>query len=196
MRLIRPSIKAVNKYLTHVKSQPLSYSEVGATKDASLPRGYVHDSTRSRLGTGNEVFDRACVALQNWRMFDLRWILLAWPETPIETGAVVAPIIHFGGVWWPNACRIVYVVNEELPRKQFGFAYGTLLEHMCRGEELFLVEMLLDDSVWFEIRAFSRPAKFLSKVARQLVRYGQQRFFADAHTAMEKAVNANRTSNQ
>jgi uncharacterized protein (UPF0548 family) len=79
-------------------------------------------------------------------MFDMPWVLLSKPEAPIETGKTVAVAIRFAGLWWPNACRIVYVV-DEISQKKFGFAYGTLLDHNERGEERFLVEMLPDGSV-------------------------------------------------
>ena len=44
------------------------------------------------------------------------------------------------GLWWLNACRIVYVVDEAGPVTKFGFAYGTLPGHAGTGEERFLVE--------------------------------------------------------
>ncbi len=40
----------------------------------------------------------------------------AWsPKTTIEAGDVVAVIALNLGLWWLNACRIVYVVDEEEP---------------------------------------------------------------------------------
>lgn len=188
MWLRRPTSATVNRYLRSMSSQPLSYPHVGASNSSGCPSGYVVDCNRSCLGTGGEVFDRACAALRSWRMFDLPWLLLAWPDAPIEPGAIVAPVIYFGGVWWANACQIVYVMDDDRPHRRFGFAYGTLLGHLERGEERFLVEMLPDGGVWFEIRAFSQAAKLLSRIAYPLVRRGQLRFFADAHAAMLRAV--------
>ena len=188
MWLRRPTRATVNRYLRSMSSQPLSYPHVGATNNSGGPSGYVVDCNRSCLGTGGEVFDRSCAAVRSWRMFDLPWLLLAWPDVPIEPGAIVAPVVYFGGVWWPNACQIVYVMDDDQPHRRFGFAYGTLLGHMERGEERFLVETLPDGSVWFETRAFSQAAKLLSRFAYPLVRRGQLRFFADAHAAMLRAV--------
>ena len=37
------------------------------------------------------------------------------------------------GLWWLNACRIVYVVDEAGPVTRFGFAYGTLPGHAGSG---------------------------------------------------------------
>ncbi|TXK17786.1 DUF1990 domain-containing protein [Homoserinibacter sp. GY 40078] len=59
--------------------------------------------------------------------------------------------------FWPRPMpvRVVYVVDEPARR---GAAFGTLPGHPLSGEELFLVERGEDDSVWFTVRIFSRPA--------------------------------------
>ena len=41
------------------------------------------------------------------------------------------------GLWVLNACRIVYVIEEDGPLRRFAFAYGTLPEHAESGEERF-----------------------------------------------------------
>jgi uncharacterized protein (UPF0548 family) len=53
--------------------------------------------------------------------------------------------------------RVVYVIDEPNRR---GFAYGTLPGHAESGEEAFLVDRSDDGSVWFTVRAFSRPPTF------------------------------------
>jgi uncharacterized protein (UPF0548 family) len=60
--------------------------------------------------------------------------------------------------------------------KRFGFAYGTLSTHVERGEERFTIEWHRDeDSVWYDILAFSRPNKLLVKLGLPLARMLQQR---------------------
>ena len=55
-----------------------------------------------------------------------------------------------------NACRVVYVVDEEEPIQRYGFAYGTLPDHAETGEERFLVEWnRASGEVWYDILAFS-----------------------------------------
>jgi len=44
----------------------------------------------------------------------------------------VAILARSIGLWWLNACRIVYVVDKV---DKFGFAYGTLPDHAGSGEE-------------------------------------------------------------
>ena len=54
-----------------------------------------------------------------------------------------------------NACRIVYVIDEQGSSERYGFAYGTLPDHMERGEERFTVEFDTDDqTVWYDLYAF------------------------------------------
>ncbi|HZZ77883.1 MAG TPA: DUF1990 family protein, partial [Gemmataceae bacterium] len=70
------------------------------------------DHTRIKLGEGETTFKAARHALENWRQFDLGW-LEAWsPDTPIKSGEVVAVVARAIGLWWLNACRIVYVIDE------------------------------------------------------------------------------------
>jgi len=67
-------------------------------------------------------------------------------------------------------CRVVYEVAE--PRR-IGFAYGTLPGHPESGEECFVVELLDDGQVRLEITAFSRPARWFTKLGGRLGRRAQ-----------------------
>lgn len=118
-------------------------------------------------------------------MFDFPWIELSWPRTPIEVGQNVAILVSNYGFWSLNAARIVYVVEE--PRR-FGFAYGTLLEHAESGEERFVVEWNEDDSVWYDLFAFSCPHARAAKLVRPLARRLQKKFARDSLAAMRHAV--------
>ncbi len=71
--------------------------------------------------------------------------------------------------------RVVYVVDEPGRR---GFAYGTLHGHPESGEEAFLVELREDGTVWFVLRAFSRPASALHRIVSPVLRLFQRRFTA------------------
>jgi uncharacterized protein (UPF0548 family) len=96
-------------------------------------------------------------------------------------------LAQLGGVCWTtNVCRVVYVVDEPA---RFGFAYGTLRGHLLHGEERFLVEHnLADDTVCFDILAFSRPARLLARLGYPIVRWFQKRFGRDAKQAMLSAT--------
>ncbi len=128
-------------------------------------------------------------ALRNWKQFDLGWVRMVPSETPIEVGAVVAILTYHFGFWSLNACRVVYLIDEDGPVKKFGFAYGTLSSHVERGEERFTIEWhASDDSVWYDILAFSRPNQFLIKLGLPLARMLQERFARDSLNVMAEAV--------
>jgi len=99
-------------------------------------------------------------------------------------GVVVS---HFG-FWSLNAARIVYVMDETEPVRRYGFGYGTLQEHMERGEERFMIEWRADDSVWFEISSFSQPKHWLAWLFYPLSRSMQTKFLREAVRALHHAV--------
>ena len=134
-------------------------------------------------------FDAAKAALERWEQFDLGWVEAWPPQTPIQTGEVVAVVARAVGVWWLNACRIVYVIDEHAPIRRFGFAYGTLPGHVESGEERFLLEWDQNEgSVWYDILAFSRPNHLLAKIGYPFVRRMQKRFARESAAAMKRCT--------
>jgi uncharacterized protein (UPF0548 family) len=102
-----------------------------------------------RLGKGDDVFSVACSALEGWQHLRLGW-LGAWPAaTPLREGEVIAVVAHVLGIWWLNACRIVYVADGRRDPRRFGLAFGTLPSHVASGEERFLIESTLR---WGQVR--------------------------------------------
>jgi uncharacterized protein (UPF0548 family) len=123
-------------------------------------------------------------------MFEMPWVQLCWPDTPIEPGATVAVLVSHLGFWSLNFCRIIYVIEESAPIEKYGFAYGTLPDHAERGEERFTVEFdSRDQSVWYDIYAFSRPSP-LARLAYPFARHLQKRFARDSKAAMLKFVDS------
>jgi uncharacterized protein (UPF0548 family) len=118
-------------------------------------------------------------------MFCLSWVHIFPEHVPIREGGTVAVVGRHFGFSSLNACRIVYVLNE--PRR-FGFAYGTLPVHAERGEERFTVEWRADDSVWYDILAFSRPNGWLVRLGYPFSRALQKRFARDSKAAMADAL--------
>ena len=187
--LQQPSPEAIRLFISSQLHLPFSYSEVGATAER-IPPGYIVDRNRIKLGTGSEAYERAVAALRNWKQFDLGWVRMVPPETPIEVGAVVAILTRHFGFWSLNACRVVYLIDEDVPVKKFGFAYGTLSSHVERGEERFTIEWhATDDTVWYDILAFSRPNQFLVRLGFPLARRLQKRFARDSLATMFAKAN-------
>jgi uncharacterized protein (UPF0548 family) len=107
----------------------------------------------------------------------------------MQIGTDVAVCVHHFGFYSLNACRIVYVVDEEGPIKRFGFAYGTLAEHAESGEERFTIEWnRADDSVWYDISAFSRPSQTLARLGYPLSRLLQRKFADGSKLAILRSV--------
>lgn len=185
----KPPGSIVKSFIASQKDLPFTYSEVGATQ-GNLPAGYTHDHNSIVLGTGREVFQRAVVALRHWQQFDLGWIKIVPTSAPLKVGSVVAIQAYTFGVWSLSASRVVYVMNEIDGVSCFGFAYGTLPDHVERGEERFLVVWDQNsDSVTYDILAFSRPRHPLVRLSAPLARLLQKRFARDSLLRMQAAVN-------
>jgi uncharacterized protein (UPF0548 family) len=186
--LRKPSDAQIGRFLDAQHSLPFSYPEVGASRDGAPP-GYPVNHHRGWLGAGQETFARAVEALRSWKMYELGWTRLCWPEVPVAEGSVGGVLGRHFGVWSLNACRIVYVLEEEASSRRYGFAFGTLPGHVERGEERFTVEWRAsDDSVYYEVFAFARPAHPLARVGPPFVRLVQRRFAADSLRSMAAAV--------
>lgn len=141
----------------------LSYAEHGATR-GELPAGYRHVEREAVLGRGGELYARAVAATLAWGVQAGSAVRVrtvgrtdAGPLRVDDTVVMRVPL-------WPRdvPCRVVYVIDE--PRRA-GFAYVTLPGHPEAGEEAFLVEHRDDDTVVLRIRAISRPASWLFRVA-------------------------------
>ena len=189
--LKEPADHFIQQFLNSQREIPFSYPEVGQSR-LSAPAGYNIDHNRARLGKGEETFNRAMHALRRWKMFEMDWIKLCWPDAPVEVGSTVGVVAHHLSFWSLSACRIVYVLNEQQDQiSKYGFAYGTLENHVEMGEERFIVEWHQDDdSVWYDLYAFSWPRHKLAKIGYPISRMLQKRFAEASKRAMVKAVNS------
>ena len=178
----RPSALLIDKFISGQRNQSFSYPEVEAT-NGILPPEYTVDRNRVVLGSGSETFHRAAALLRDWQMFKLGWVETFPAAAPIRTGETVAIAVRHFGFWSLNACRIVYVFESE---RSFGFAYGTLADHAEQGEERFSIDWSAeDDSVCYNILAFSKPKKVAARVVRPLSRVLQKKFARDSLAVMK-----------
>jgi uncharacterized protein (UPF0548 family) len=127
-------------------------------------------------------------ALVDWQHYRFDWIELHRPNVNPVPDQTVGVLARAMGLWVLNACRVVYVIEEEVPLRRLAFAYGTLPEHAESGEERFQVEWHEDESVWYDILAFSRPNQLLSRLAYPYVRRKQKQFARESKLAMKAAV--------
>jgi uncharacterized protein (UPF0548 family) len=188
--LRKPSEEIVTQFIASQQELPFSYAEVGATQGkATADRliGYNVDHNRVMIGEGEATYQRAVAALRSWRQFELGWVTVVPPRKPLEVGTTVAVQTKTFGFWSLNAARIVYLIDEGRAQDaRFGFAYGTLPDHVERGEERFSVEWHGDDSVWYDIYAFSRPKHPATRLGFPITRMLQKRFVRDSLAVMKK----------
>ena len=141
---------------------PFTYAEVGATRAERLPDGYSHTERRAVVGSGRGAWDRAVAGLFAWaaqRGAGLRVHATGPADAP---GTVV--VLRAGFPWLGHdiPCRGVWA-RVDGPVQ--GFAYGTLPGHPVSGEESFLLGMTPNGDVELTLRAFSRPATTLARLA-------------------------------
>jgi uncharacterized protein (UPF0548 family) len=183
--ILQPSCSAIDGFLLRAKTEEFSYAEVGSSA-GTIPDGYTVDRNSVRLGAGPETFRAAVAALGAWEMFNLQWLRVYPRGAVIEPGTTVAVVVRHFGFWSLNACRIVNVFDEQ---RRCGFAYGTLAQHAAKGEERFsIVWNESDDSVYYEILAFSRPRQWQARLAWPLSRMLQRKFARDSMAAMKHAA--------
>lgn len=186
----KPSDAEIRDFLACQTQSRFSYPSVGVSAFASAPAGHATDHNRIRLGYGERAWQQSVNAINSWQMFKMDWLQLCWPGVPIVEGSNVAILIRHFGFWSLNAARIVYVISEESSLiRRYGFAYGTLLDHGESGEERFSVEWhSRDNSVWYDLFAFSRPRAFAARLGYPLARWLQRRFREDSKAAMARTV--------
>ena len=148
----------------------MTYPEVGATI-ADLPPGYKHTRLTMPLGSGQELYERASEALVSWYMHRRAGLTVESTGRYATTGAEVVLGWGLGRLRMRAPCLVVLTVHESGAQ---GFAYGTLPGHPERGEELFVVR--IDDGlVRLDIVAFSRPARWYSRLGSPVANLVQRR---------------------
>ena len=185
----KPSEIQIREFIESQSKLDFTYPLVGETKNGDHPPGFVVDHNRIHLGVGQTTFEVAKRALCEWQHYQFDWIDLHRPDVNPEPEQTVGVLARALGLWVLNACRVVYVIEELKPIRRFAFAYGTLPEHAESGEERFQVEWNQDDdSVWYDIFAFSRPNQLFARWAYPYVRRKQKQFARESKQSMKVAV--------
>lgn len=157
---------------------------------------YVTDCNFTRVGTGKDDFASAKGFMRRWGHFQLGWSEVD-EATGTGRGDNVCVCANVLGVWIRNPLQVVY--NEESSgsggvgqrgrcKERFSFAHGCLEGHLLAGEESFVLERWEDDSVWYGVNTFSRPAHPLACLGYPAVRLLQWRFAQDSMRAVRRGV--------
>ncbi|ACO67194.1 predicted protein [Micromonas commoda] len=162
---------------------------------ASMP--YARDATFVEIGRGAGDYARAKGMMRRWGHFQLGWSEVA-PDTGVKEGDLVCVCANVAGVWIRNPLRVVYAEEAGATGRRgggaggkndgFSFAHGCLGGHLLSGEESFILERRSDDSVWYGVRTFSRPAHPLALASYPIVRALQRRFARDSTRAMAEGM--------
>jgi uncharacterized protein (UPF0548 family) len=177
--------------LENALDELFTYDAVGATGSgaSAMPAGY-HELRRSTIiGRGREAFDLAGDALMSWQMHRDVGIHVTVSSPRAESGAVAAMRMGPRRLGVGFRCRVVYSVAED---RRIGFAYGTLPGHPESGEEAFVVEHLPNDDVVLEVIAFSRPARWFTRVGGPLARAAQVMMLRHYARALKRRASARR----
>lgn len=194
----KPTQTKIDAVLAQCQDRPYSYPDVGITWTTATPTTlstvYTMDHNQVKLGNGAMVFQQAKQALLHWRMCNLGWAEICGIFKQTEPGTVIACVPQMFGTWLINPCRVVYKIDESANGiTRFGLAYGTLPGHAAMGEERFLVEWHhSNDSVWYDILAFSQPGHGLTRLGYPIMRAFQKRYGRDSARVMVQAC-ANKT---
>jgi uncharacterized protein (UPF0548 family) len=163
----------------------LTYPEAGATRDGPLPGGYRHLRHRTRLGAG--VFDAAGEAVLTFAMHRAAGARVEASAPRAAPGVSVTVGLGVGRLRLPAPCRVVWAVADE---RRIGFGYGTLPGHPERGEESFVVERADDGVAWLVITAFSRPARWFTRLAGPVGVAFQKAYARRLGAALRRAAGA------
>ncbi len=189
--LRKPSADLVQFFLKKQANASFAYPERGASNSERPLTHYTNDRNRVMLGKGEAVYMAACDALRQWKMFPGSWAWIEPKGAPQQVGQYLAMVAKVMGMHWLNGCRIVYTLDGSGPDRRYGFAYGTLPDHAECGEERFSIEWLDDDTVWYDLKAFSRPRHWLARLFKPVARWYQRRFVRESLKKMKFELSTN-----
>jgi uncharacterized protein (UPF0548 family) len=169
-------------YANALGAQP-TYPEIGASVDGPLPPGYDHVDGRVRVGAAGD-FERARAALLGWAPQRHAGIEVHPRDARPEPGTTVLLRMGLGPLRITAPCRVVLAIDEP---GRAGFAYGTLPGHPERGEESFVL-LRTDTDTLLVIRAFSRPARWFSRLGAPVSRMVQRRVTAAYLRSIPSAI--------
>jgi uncharacterized protein (UPF0548 family) len=189
LRLFRASQDEKRTLLAAAREAAPSSPHLLTLTDGPLgtpPKGFVHDFSRSEIGSGLRTFDAARDAFRRWEQFDLGWVRVVNFTPKIALGELVAVEAHAACFWSINFSRVVEVVDSPT---RFGFMYATTEFHVEEGQERFVIDFDPEsESVSYLIEAISRPRHLLARIGYPFTRAMQHRFARDSHARMSRSV--------
>ncbi|MFC4336259.1 DUF1990 family protein [Salininema proteolyticum] len=159
---------------------PLTYPEVGATRQGTMPAGYRHLDVTGEIPAP---LSEAAAYLLTW---ELHRDMGFRPDSAAVRAAEGAKVVlRLGPLTAP--CRVVWAADGP---REAGFAYGGLPGHPEKGEALFLLEEAGAERTRFTVRSFSRPGTVLTRVTAPASRLVQRRLTRRFVAVMRKRFTA------
>ena len=185
----------IREWLDDQSSQAITHAHLCGTHDESMPVRFHHIDFQNVLGRGQNVYETAVLAMQQWNSFHLPWTQTIFDGTP-QVGHQLAVVAKVLGTWSVNCCRVVATnpghIDERTGDQTWSFTIGTLPRHMAIGEEQISVTLQHETGdVIYGIRSFSRPGNLLIKIATPIVRRQQARFCDESAKSMRRFIRAN-----
>jgi uncharacterized protein (UPF0548 family) len=123
------------------------------------------------VGAGDAAFDRVVAVMREWGIHKGAGLTVRDPRPP-ALGVRIDARIGVGPLAVPAPCRVVWLHDEE---DLYGYGFGTLPGHPASGEEAFVVTRdPHGGAVHFEVRAFSRPATWYTRLGGPAARLAQR----------------------
>lgn len=151
----------------------LTYAERGATLGGPLPADYAHLHLTVPVGHGPAAYVTAGEAVTTWRMHRAAGARVRTRAPRAEPGVRLEVSTGAGPLRLRAPVEVIWARYED---RRTGFAYGTLDGHPECGEESFVVDLHDDGSVWFTVTAFSRPARWYTRLSGPVVPVVQQAY--------------------
>ncbi len=149
------------------------------------PPGFHDTEVGVDLGVGDEVLDRARIAIEGWRVHSGAGVDVYPSNEGPRVGATVGLVTYQVGLWLAMACRVTAVFDDD---NTTGFTYATLPGHPECGEETFVVRRAADDTVRFDITATWRSDAVIARLAAPLARVLQRQATQRYLDAMTQAI--------
>lgn len=174
IRPTRPTAVDIDEYRREVELAAPTYPQPGDYR--TLER-------RRTVGRGERDLGAGADVIRAWQMHTAAGVEVA--SVPIAVGQTVVMSTSMLGMWLVFGCRITDVTDTD---DVFGFTYVTLPGHPEQGEETFVVSLEPDGDVVATIRARSRPAMLLGRLAGPIGRRLQQRYAESYVDAIQQGI--------
>ena len=185
----RPADEDLGALLEDCRERPFNHPAAAAASLRKTPRGFIVDEYGADLGSGEDVFARACDELVKFSMYPPSWTFVYAEESPMVVGNVYVSLTKQLGMWAILPGRVIEVEDEATTLdSRKSFAFGTLRGHPKCGVERFRVRWCKEtDRVRLEVKAVSRPIG-ITWLGKPIARHFQRQFHREAGPAFLAAV--------